>query len=150
MLFQFHFGTIESPASSEVVFAVPEFQFHFGTIKSWLNMDLSRINQISIPLWYDWKDLAADMSSVSYRNFNSTLVRLKEVLGFSEGQNYTISIPHWYDWKDDPLIQVYPEQYFNSTLVRLKEFFEQVCGFKLINFNSTLVRLKAERRKKLL
>ena len=77
------------------------FQFHYGTIKSRLARDVE----------------------FTFRDFNSTMVRLKE---------FCVSI------------EPRPPTNFNSTMVRLKE--RCVACFKVrgFYFNSTMVRLKVK------
>ena len=80
------------------------FQFHYGTIKSRLARDVE----------------------FTFRDFNSTMVRLKE---------FCVSI------------EPRPPTNFNSTMVRLKE--RCVACFKVrgFYFNSTMVRLKAPKNR---
>ena len=76
LAFQFHYGTIKSYLSWCMPSVRNSFQFHYGTIKS--------PNAIStIPFLAD---------------FNSTMVRLKEVSFFVYTERRSvISIPLWYD-----------------------------------------------------
>ena len=73
--FQFHYGTIRSANVYTLYNQRILFQFHYGTIR--------RKNQgiISHKKYY----------------FNSTMVRLEEIMIVRDLQNVLISIPLWYD-----------------------------------------------------
>ena len=96
-VFQFHYGTIKSLVGSSLPSSTSTFQFHYGTIKS----------------------MTEEASKAAKANFNSTMVRLKEVISgggldvhlfqFHYGTikslygccecwvSSIISIPLWYD-----------------------------------------------------
>ena len=52
------------------------FQFHYGTIGS----------------------LKKQLDFYRYDSFNSTMVRLVDILDDQKPDNYQVSIPLWYDW----------------------------------------------------
>ena len=102
-------------------------------------------NYISIPVWCDWR-FSDSMFCICLYNFNSSMVRLKDLLGdfrlkffeifqFQYGAiegiaecSYsitdTISIPVWCDWRYlTELLNFTVIHYFNSSMVRLKGSF---------------------------
>jgi len=118
--FQFHFGSIGSRSNSYKNARVRsfnstlvrleditknlsgktyKFQFHFGSIGSHLGSPFNSFINVSIPLWFDWKNM--EHTSLFHCNFrfNSTLVRL-------EARRLYLSI--------------FCRLCFNSTLVRLE------------------------------
>ncbi len=76
---------------------------------------------ISIPLWFDWKQLMAGWGLPSLNYFNSTMVRLEVSGNWSSYLFY---------------------RHFNSTMVRLEGAEQFGIEFGLPDFNSTMVRLE--------
>ena len=74
------------------------FQFHFGSIGSTDNNAIDYQTEVSIPLWFDWKQKFQVLEK-KVKRFNSTLVRLEE-------KAYLLTIKS--------------QIRFNSTLVRLE------------------------------
>jgi len=140
------------------------FQFHFGSIGRANQKRLQWFQNVSIPLWFDWKPVRVATSkgivqfqfhfgsigseitlnaNVCNNCFNSTLVRLEvSKLLFRECVK-VVSIPLWFDWKISRAFNTASFSCFNSTLVRLEVFFLQCAAEGLLSFNSTLVRLEA-------
>ncbi len=118
--FQFHFGSIgslfgrltlkkwpcfnstlvrlEAGGIVRVTELAAKFQFHFGSIGRNITLLLYRDVGVSIPLWFDWKQL--NNGKVMKDNcFNSTLVRLEEKCRINLFALKRVSIPLWFDWK---------------------------------------------------
>ena len=74
-LFQFHYGTIKSASFRLNIHLSLPFQFHYGTIK--------RISRF--------------ICANPLRDFNSTMVRLKDGRNANKRSVLVISIPLWYD-----------------------------------------------------
>ena len=77
-VFQFHFGSIGSDCEKSWGKYKSEFQFHFGSIGSNDCINLAVIKSVSIPLWFDWKQIRKVLHLYRIR-FNSTLVRLEDL-----------------------------------------------------------------------
>ena len=142
-----------------------EFQFQHGTIESRRYHTRPRNIFISIPTWYDWEARNSKRRLVSWRDFNSNMVRLRERFAGTSARLKYISIPTWYDWEKTFRWNVSPfEIHFNSNMVRLRDIFLWVgfcfffisiptwydwekdynilSAYGLLNFNSNMVRLR--------
>jgi len=97
-VFQFHFGSIGSDCEKSWGKYKSEFQFHFGSIGSNDCINLAVIKSVSIPLWFDWKQIRKVLHLYRIR-FNSTLVRLEVQISKLGQQIKVVSIPLWFDWK---------------------------------------------------
>ncbi len=75
VVFQFQYGSIERDSSSQAIFFDPEFQFQYGSIESLLSMSLF----------------------ITLINFNSSMVRLREIYHRERLLHRRISIPVWFD-----------------------------------------------------
>ena len=141
--FQFHDGTIKSSSSSVAVTFIRIFQFHDGTIKRQKTK-----GKYLVALLFQFHDGTIKSPSelllrLHFRNFNSTMVRLKEIMFLSDCTHKLFQFHDGTIKSADQLHHLFYQNYFNSTMVRLKgrKHIPNVLCFS--NFNSTMVRLKA-------
>ena len=101
--------------------SVTLFQFHDGTIKSCKNSPSFRC----------------------FRNFNSTMVRLKGLCSFAHSVFIRFQFHDGTIKRNNQPLLFHIYWYFNSTMVRLKAQAKQELIDKINrDFNSTMVRLK--------
>ena len=122
------------------------------------------LDDISIPLWFDYGKEMKERDCTTHQHFNSTMVRLWASIpftcsvkvvyfnstmvrlwgntGFAAYQPRRISIPLWFDYGFQGFQRFFPKWFhFNSTMVRLWAKGAPVQVYKTQNFNSTMVRL---------
>jgi len=81
------------------------FQFHFGSIGSTDNNAIDYQTEVSIPLWFDWKNsVTINRISVDYVSI-PLWFDWKPISQFKEYIIFDVSIPLWFDWKCSPSYQ---------------------------------------------
>ena len=54
---------------------------------------------VSIPVWFDWELIKAQVTAGNLTRFNSSMVRLGVSIYQSFGLSSSVSIPVWFDWE---------------------------------------------------
>jgi len=79
---------------------VKAFQFHYGTIGRNIDFLMNHFSfYISIPLWYDWKEVLQPIHPLKPLISIPLWYDWKVRLAFALRLLCVISIPLWYDWK---------------------------------------------------
>ncbi len=146
--FQFHIGSIQSPAFRPVLDCSHIlFQFHIGSIQSSNDhLSLSVDSRFQFHIGSIQRPDHYFHASVYDTGFNSTLVRFKGGSSFRLPFVTGVSIPHWFDSKAiylrDGFICLYWFQFHIGSIQRTL----WIGQFQYIytGFNSTLVRFKVK------
>ena len=90
------------------------------------------------------KDLEKYYEQQGIRHFNSSMVRLKDMVFADHGQFEKISIPVWCDWRSSMMMKFNREHRFQFQYGAIEGPLLLINSAILLNFNSSMVRLKAK------
>ena len=120
------------------------FQSQLGSIGAITSTSLGAVTvQVSIPAWFDWRNLKRLRTCSRALCFNPSLVRLApHPRACPRFCQHLVSIPAWFDWRSAAICSSLDcSKGFNPSLVRLAPPPFIFCLQCSISFNPSLVRL---------